>query len=231
MTGVMKFRSGKRSLGSSVFHRLLTILGAVLLTLTFFLVLPIIQAINAPPEKDTMLREASAVDLPTPEAPPIEEEEPEEEEEIEEEELQQDEQLLSLDQLELALSGEISGGFGGGSFGQVKLPSLTGGSGADDAAFALGSLDQEARPRFKQGPSYNAAIRAKIQRGPATVWLAFIVDESGQVIMPRVVSSPDPAFNAAALAAIKKWRFDPARSNGKPVRQPMKLPMTFQKSS
>lgn len=229
MTGIMKYRSGKKPLGFVILHRLGVVLGAVLLTLTFFLVLPIIQAINEKPEPDQKIYDPSLAELPTPEPPPEEEQPEEEEEEVPEEELQPDDQLLSLSQLELALSGDLGGGWGGSGFGQVKLPSLTGGADGDDAGFALGGMDQEPRARHKQSPTISSAIRARIQSGPATVWLAFIVDTDGRVIRPRVLSSPDPVFNGPALAAIKKWRYDPARSNGRPVQQPMKQPITFRK--
>ena len=77
----------------------------------------------------------------------------------------------------------------------------------------------------------NGAIRAKIRSGDATVWIAFIVDENGKVISPRVLSSPDRVFNGPALAAIQKWRFEPGRSGGKAVKRPMKVPITFQRAS
>lgn len=230
MTGVMKYRSGKRSLASHLVHRSLVLAGAVGLTLAFFLVLPIIQAINEPPNADQLLYGANRAELPPPVTPPVEEEAPEDEELTPPEELEQPEQLLDLNQLELALSSDLGGGWSGAGFGQIKLPSLTGGAGKEnDAAFAGAGFDQEARATYKHSPSTNAAIRRKIQSGPGTVWLAFIVDVDGRVVQPRVLSSPDPIFEGPALAALKKWRFEPRRQNGKAVRSPMKVPITFKK--
>lgn len=231
MTGIAKYRSGKRPLASVIFHRLLVVFGAVLMTLTFFLVLPIIQAINEPPDKDKKIYNLSEAELPTPPAPPEEEEIIPEDPEPEPEDLTQDEQLLSLDDLQLALSGDLGGGWSTGGFGQVKLPSLTDGSGGDDASFAPGALDSDPRATYRHPPSMNGAIRAKIRSGDATVWIAFIVDENGKVISPRVLSSPDRVFNGPALAAIQKWRFEPGRSGGKAVKRPMKVPITFQRAS
>jgi periplasmic protein TonB len=230
MTGVMKYRSGKKSLAYQLVHRGAVLVGASALTLVFFLVLPIIQAINEPPAADLMRYGAHSAELPPPVAPPVEDEPVEEEEVIPPEELDQPDQLLDLSQLELALSSELGGGWGGAGFGQIKLPSLTGGlDGDDDAAFAGAGFDQEARATYKHSPTPNAAIRRKIQDRPGTVWLAFIVDVDGRVIQPRVLSSPDPIFEGPALAALNKWRFEPRRQNGTPVRSPMKVPITFKK--
>lgn len=230
MTGVLKYRSGKQSLRARLMHRGMVVVGAMGFTLAFFLVLPIIQAINEGPSADQMLYQAGRAELPPPTPPPVEEEQPEEEEITPPEELDQPEQLLDLNQLELALRSDLGGGWGGAGFGQIKLPSLTGGPGnEDDALFAGAGFDQEARATYKHSPSTNAAIRRKIQDRPGTVWLAFIVDVDGRVVQPRVLSSPDPIFEGPALAALKKWRFEPRRQNGKAVRSPMKVPITFKK--
>jgi len=42
-----------------------------------------------------------------------------------------------------------------------------------------------------------------------------------------VQQSPDPVFDRAALDAIKKWKFEPGKRNGKPVRFRMRQPITF----
>lgn len=213
----------KRTKGATVFHSFLVVAGAVLCTLTFFLVLPVIQAINAKPAPKAAPPKADIGELPTPDAPP-EEEEPEPEEPEQQEDLMEEQQLLDLAQLEMALGTDVGGGWGGSGFGAIELPSLTAGNGADDAAFAFGGVDQDARPKFRQEPQITPAIR---RQGKGTVWLAFLVDENGNVQRPRVVSSPHPAYVDPALKAIRKWKFEPARSNGKPVASPMKIPITF----
>lgn len=36
-----------------------------------------------------------------------------------------------------------------------------------------------------------------------------------------------PAFTEAAIAAVKQWRFEPARESGKPVASSLKVPVKF----
>ena len=43
------------------------------------------------------------------------------------------------------------------------------------------------------------------------------IDADGQVESVAVVSGVDPAFDAAIVAALKRWRFKPAMACGKPV--------------
>ncbi len=43
-----------------------------------------------------------------------------------------------------------------------------------------------------------------------TVTIAYNVDSAGRIAGPRITSSTNPCFNGAALAAISRWRFDPA---------------------
>lgn len=50
-----------------------------------------------------------------------------------------------------------------------------------------------------------------------TVTLDFYIDESGAARVPVIVAENDPLLAAAAVAAVKQWRFQPPRSKGKPV--------------
>ena len=208
-----------------VLHHLTVVAGSIGLALLCFLVLPLIQAITEPPRADTLLRTAdgAAVDPPPPPPePPPPEEEPEEEPPPE---LEPEVQQLDLSQLELALDAGFADGFGSIDMG-VHLENVIG-SGADvDALFSLADLDQTPRLIYSPPPAYTAKLRRK---APGTVNLLFIVDERGRVESPKVHSSSDPVFEKAALKAIKKWKFEPGKRQGKPVRFRMKLPMTFPK--
>ena len=62
------------------------------------------------------------------------------------------------------------------------------------------------------------------------VYVLFVVSERGKVENPRVWQSTDPALERPALAAVKKWRFEPGKRNGKPVRFRMRCPITFPKT-
>ncbi|AOS44114.1 transport protein TonB [Lacunisphaera limnophila] len=61
---------------------------------------------------------------------------------------------------------------------------------------------------------YNAAkagLNGKVQ-------IEFIVDEAGDVINPHVVRSNNPWFERPALDAVLKWKFEPGRKGGRPVK-------------
>lgn len=73
----------------------------------------------------------------------------------------------------------------------------------------------------------------RMQRAGLTgeVLVEFIVDTSGAVLNPYVVSSNNPWFERPALEAILKWKFSPAIVDGHAVnvrvRQPLKFEMDF----
>jgi protein TonB len=195
---------------------------ALVLTVAFFLVLPLIQAIGKPPKPDRMLTAVDTAHVPPP--PQILEEEPEEEPEPEEKppELSEDAPPLDLSQLELALNPGFSDSWLAGDFA-VKLDAV---AGADDvdALFSLSDLDQEPRAVYQPSPLVDARVR---KRAPGTVHVLFIVDQQGRVQNPTVWKSSDPAFEKPALAAVKQWKFEPGKRNGKAVRFRMRVPVTF----
>lgn len=74
-------------------------------------------------------------------------------------------------------------------------------------------------------PQYTAdAYRAKIQ---GTVALECVVEKNGGVGEVKVVKSLDPGLDEEAVKALKQWRFEPGRKEGKPVRVRVELEMTF----
>jgi protein TonB len=59
------------------------------------------------------------------------------------------------------------------------------------------------------------------------VHIIFIVDKDGRVKSPLVQKSTNPAFDNAALAAIRRWRFEPGKRGGNAVQFRMRAPITF----
>jgi protein TonB len=197
---------------------------ALLLTAAFFLVLPIIQAITADKDTDTLLRSVDTVALPPPPPPPpeVEEEKPPEPPE-KPQEIEPEAQPLDLSQLELALNPGMGGGFGAADFA-IKIDQGSGGGDSGGGLFSVADLDQQPRVIYPHNPQMTPAIRRK---APGTVYVVFIVDENGRVQSPAVQQSPDPVFDKAAIEAIKKWKFEPGKRSGKPVRFRMRQPITF----
>lgn len=74
------------------------------------------------------------------------------------------------------------------------------------------------RPKYPDEP-----FRKKVE---GTVEIQFVVDEKGLPVELTVLKSV-PGLDAAALECVKKWRFMPARKQGKPVRATALAPVTF----
>jgi periplasmic protein TonB len=199
--------------------------GAVVMTLALFLVLPIMQTLSKPPTTDLMVQAVDTAELEAP--PPPVEEQPQEEPEPEEAppELNDEAPPLTLDQLTLALDPGFSDGWMQGDFA-VKLNTI----GADqkdvDALFSIADLDQKPRVIYQPGPMLTTETR---KNAPGTVYVIFVVDQQGRVQNPTVQKSSSPIFEKPALDAIKKWKFEPGKRNGQPVRFRMRVPFTFPK--
>ena len=139
---------------------------------------------------------------------------------------------MDLAQLDLAMSAGAGDG-GGGDFG-VRL-AAPGGRGekaaggessaqAAEAVFSLADLDQAPRAVFQPPPDYPAELKKKMA---GTVSVMFIVDPSGRVTSPLVQRSTHPAFEPYALAAVRKWKFEPGKRNGRAVAFKLKVPISF----
>lgn len=74
-------------------------------------------------------------------------------------------------------------------------------------------------------PAYPPMARS--QRISGRVVVRVMVGDSGSVEDVKVVSSPSPLLNAAAMDAAKKMTFEPSLSNGRPVRGSIDVPFEF----
>lgn len=214
-----------RSNWKHVVHGLLvTVIGAGL-TLACFLLLPLLRAMTSGPKADLMLRDATTTELPPP-PPPVEEQEPDEpEDEPPPPEAAPDAPPLDLAQLEMAL--DPGAGWGMGGVGDFVLPmgALGGQLGGDmDSLFDFGGLEEKPQPIYRARPQVTRVMR---KRMPATVNILLTVNEQGQVETPVVQSSDDPIFEAPALEAIRQWRFEPGKRNGRPDSFRVRQPITF----
>lgn len=138
----------------------------------------------------------------------------------------------SLSAIEAALSGQAGGG---GDFGQA-LDFASGGriggtgkagalDGGVESAFSIAEIDQEPRIILQGLPVYPSSMRGKKIEGLVTV--VFIVDADGKVANPRVETTTNVAFNAPALDAIKKWKFEPGLRAGKRVACKKRIDIRF----
>lgn len=210
------------------FHGVFVIIGALLLTFMFFIVLPVMQSISKPPTEDMLVQSVETANVPPPPPPPQEQKKEEPEPEEIEPELTEKTPPLELSQLELVLNPGLAGGDGwlNGDFA-VKLNTGANGSSGDvDELFSIADLDQKPRVIYQPSPRITKEMRKK---APGEVYIIFVVDQNGRVANPMIQKSTDPIFEKPALDAVKQWKFETGKRNGQPVRFRMRVPITFPK--
>lgn len=105
----------------------------------------------------------------------------------------------------------------------LKLASLA----ALIAICAAPVFSKSTNPKLVDGdmPDYSTFARTHDVKG--TVMVEALVDEKGNVFAADVVQSVHKDLDKAAIAAISKWKFDPATENGKPVMKVVRIPVKF----
>lgn len=97
---------------------------------------------------------------------------------------------------------------------------------APQSEFDLSQVDSQPQPIGRVNPVYPYAARQKNLQG--VVIVRFLVDAEGRVTKASVVeASPAQVFDQAALDAVRKWRFAPARLDGERVATWMSVPIRF----
>jgi len=216
----------KTSLIRRLFHRLVVVLGAVGLTIAFFLVLPLMQAISKPPKDLWTVRQMDiaappppkTIEEPEPEKPPEKPDPPAEAPKM---------QLMNLGDISNLIEPGAGTGFGAPMV--VNLGQAMKKSGGLKKLASVRDLDQKPRVTFQPMPSLNARLRKKLHSSSASVYVVFIVNERGRVESAAVQSSSDPAFEACAIKAVRQWKFEPGKRGGESVRFRMRVPITFPK--
>lgn len=74
-------------------------------------------------------------------------------------------------------------------------------------------------------PEYPAELRREGVSG--LVMVKCSIDVQGNVAEAEVEKSSNAAFEPPALAAVKKWKFKPARQDGNPVAIKVSIPIKF----
>lgn len=78
-------------------------------------------------------------------------------------------------------------------------------------------VDQVPRATYQAPVSYPARARAKGIEG--YVVFSLLIDETGHIEEVRIIdATPEDVFNETALQAIRQWRFEPAKYQGKAVK-------------
>jgi periplasmic protein TonB len=105
------------------------------------------------------------------------------------------------------------GGVGSGNGGGVG-PGSGGGFGGD--VFRAGNGVSQPSLISKVEPEYSEEARKAKHQG--TVRLTIIVDEKGNAVNPKVVTSLGLGLDEKAIEAVLKWKFKPGVKDGKPVK-------------
>ena len=123
-----------------------------------------------------------------------------------------------------AVAGGESGGVAGGTPGG-KVGGTVGGHG--DAPIRAELAASPPAIVSRSVPEYPYAARAAQVEGQ--VLLRAVVDRDGRVEPDVVVVRSVPMLDAAAIAALRQWRFTPGRDHeGRTVRVVVEVPMRFQ---
>lgn len=103
-------------------------------------------------------------------------------------------------------------------------------------AIAVGSLDdgekvylgtkaiKPPKAGYLQSPEYPES-EAK-SGSDKQLWLDIVVDELGNVLIPAEDTNPGP-FKKSAIEAVRKWKFKPAKLDGRPVAVLMAVSVYF----
>jgi protein TonB len=218
-------RSGEptplRAVLGHCFRAVLLLAGAILFTLGYFIVLPLLGALGHPPEEQLELRSLDVIEDAPPPPPEVAPEENREEQA--KPELNTDINPLDLSDLESALTATAGGDGAGFALDLGKYVRSMGAK--TDGIFSMAELDQKPQATYQPAPTYPPELQR--QRIGGTVTILFVVGAAGTVEDAKVESSPHPTLEREALAAVRKWRFDPGRRGGKPVPFRMRVPITF----
>jgi len=91
-----------------------------------------------------------------------------------------------------------------------------------------GTASQRARPRYRSNPAPGYPEEARRNGQQGVVLISAQVEADGhpnRVTLQR--SSGFPLLDAAALDAVRKWTFDPARAGGMPIASRIDVPVRF----
>ncbi len=198
---------------------------AALTTWSVFMLLPLLELATHPKQDELAIRNVDTANLPPPPPPPPAEPPKESEPEESPPELSEPSPLMDLSALEMALQPTVGDGVGGLAMRLPGMADAQASSEAAEAIFSASELDQKPRATAQPPPEYPADLRRRKVEG--TVVVVFTVDRNGRVVQPTIEQSPHPQLASAALAAVRRWRFEPGRRQGRPVPFRMRVPITF----
>lgn len=86
-------------------------------------------------------------------------------------------------------------------------------------------FDEPPTPMRTSAPNYPTQLKRDGITGMVSV--SIMVNEQGEVEDAKVVKSSNPGFDQAAIEAVSKWKFKPAKKAGAPVSVKVVVPVKF----
>jgi protein TonB len=93
------------------------------------------------------------------------------------------------------------------------------------AAPAVAQKVEPPVPVRTASPDYPPELRREGVSG--LVMVKCSIDEQGNVTEAEIEKSSNAAFEKPAVAAVKKWKFKPAKQDGNPVAIKVSIPIKF----
>ena len=107
---------------------------------------------------------------------------------------------------------------------QVLVPCLVA---TGDSVAALYKTAGVSQPKCIHCPQLPYTDAARTARYQGAVKFDAIIDEQGRVSAATLIQGDDYGLATQAMSALKNWRFEPARKDGKPVRVCIQIETTF----
>lgn len=200
---------------------------AGVVTLAVYLLLPYLETLSAPPEKNASMRSVNRAVIASPPPPPprVEKKQAEAKPKAPKPEIEQLRQKLAPMQAVMNLNmamGDVGGDFSV-DFG------VTAGALDDqlkELIFEISDLDESPRPLARLKPVYPP--QASMRKIEGLVVVEFVVAADGTPRDIVVISSqPGDVFTAAAIRAIQRWRFSPGTKAGNAVAARVRQKVEF----
>jgi len=196
------------------------IASGLVMGLAIFLLLPVAQWLDALTSRHET--QVEFFDVPPPPPTSVIEEHPEEKMDQKQiDDLKQEQPPPDLSMLELSFSSNLSG-MGSGDF---AMPSFDVGQDLENMIFDLKDLDEIPRYTVRTKPQYPLDLRQAGIDGEVVV--QFLVDAKGNVRNVKIIRSTNPGFDENVLRAVRTWRFEPGKKNGKKVTTRVQVPIPF----
>ena len=119
--------------------------------------------------------------------------------------------------------GSGSGGGIGSGYGPGVGPGFGGGIGG--GVYRVGGGVSAPRGIYTPDPEYSDAARKAKYQGTVVLWV--VVDPQGRPQQVKVVRSLGMGLDEKAMEAVRRWKFEPARKDGRPVAVQVNVEVNF----